>query len=150
MTSRCLAKLTISGNPVRKSNNRIATFRGGVPRVIKSKAALAYYKSFKLQVAALDLRQDILGPLELRCALYQSPVRGNTRAKITTPEEFITHSWTMDLSTEAVMDCLEESGVIRNDRQIVSVLAQKGLSFDNPRVEIELYEFNSLDIEMEL
>ena len=49
-----IAKFTILGRPVRKSNNRIAVMSKGRPRIIKSKSAREFYESFVQQVPPED------------------------------------------------------------------------------------------------
>jgi len=129
----------ICGQPVRKSNNRI--IRGA--RLIKSVRAQKYYKSFDQQVPA-DARLNLGGPISIFARLYYSPVRvirgKSVRAKIAGIAEAYRHSWVGDLSIEAIMDCLEQSGVIENDRHVIHFSVSKGISFENPRAEIKVWE----------
>lgn len=141
-------ELVVRGNPVRKSNNRIATLRRGRPMVIKSPRAIKYYDDFDKQVPD-HARVGITGPVRIDVKLYYSPIRGKVKAKINTPSEAISHPWVGDLSVEAVMDCLQKSGVIADDRQIIQVSASKGISFDNPRVEIVVTEIDASELVLE-
>ena len=70
-------------------------------------------------------------------------MHGLARADIKTGEEAVSHGWMGDLSVEAIMDCLQLSGVIKDDRQIIHVNALKCVSFNNPRAEITLLEIDA-------
>lgn len=134
-----VVKLTIKGQPVRKSNSRIVS-RGYSRKSVRTQA---YYKSFVEQVPD-DLRLGLDGPISVFARLYYSPqrtIRGKlVRAKISNQREAYRHSWVGDLSIEAILDCLEASGVIENDRNVIFFCAWKGVSFDNPRAEITIKE----------
>ena len=138
--------LTIEGQPVRKSNNR--EFARGVLR--KSDRARAYYKSFDEQVPD-EARLGLEGPINIIGRLYYSPtrmIRGKrVNAKIKNATEAVNHSWVPDLSIEAIMDCLQQSGVIKDDRQVVFFGIYKGISFDNPRAELIVWESEAYETE---
>ena len=144
----------IPGKPVRKSNNRmIVTTKSGMVRSIKSETAQRYYKLFSTFVPD-EYKLSMEGPIGIEVIAYYSPSRTHTGKIIyalsRNPIELVCHPWIGDLSVEAIMDCLQRSGVILDDRQIISVVAKKAISFDNPRVEITVIEYNdTISIAME-
>lgn len=44
--------------------------------------------------------------------------------------------------TKSLCDGIEKSGIITNDRHIVSVYLSENYDYDNPRVEVSLYDYN--------
>ncbi len=144
--------IVVYGKPVRKSNRRQMVMRGGKPMLIKSKAALQYYKDFDLQIKQSD-RVGFIGPVAISGTIYYSPTQiraGKTiRANIKSASDSITHSWVGDLSVEALMDCIQHAGIIADDRQVVSINVQKGISFDSPRADIIIQEVESTTIPFE-
>lgn len=92
----------ISGEPCSKANSRIMIFRkNGRPRSIKNKAAQDYVESFLKQVIALRVQSPFISGEDviLNCWIYYA-------------------SYRKDLDESLIMDCLQKSGILKNDRQI--------------------------------
>lgn len=123
MVSNALVALTIEGNPPRKSNSRrfVRNSRSKKPMLIRSPAALAYERDFAAQVPS-RFRLRLSGPLLLQLEIYF-------------------RSWRSDLDLETVMDCLERSRVIDNDRSIVRAEVSKYKDSKRPRAEIKIWRF---------
>lgn len=135
---------TISGQPFSKANSRQKTKDG---RFIKSKKALAYCKSFLEQIIykhgmrlwrKFKIVEEAKGgePPLFELEDKNSPFKGlvvlacHVYYKTRKP----------DLDVSLVMDMLEKSGVIGNDRQIWEQHLYRYLDPVNPRVEIILEE----------
>lgn len=118
--SNLLWKQTIFGNPVSKSNSRIISHRYVnkklVPFFVKSKSAQDYQKDFYYQVS---IRPNLQCDLILICKIYYQSRRN-------------------DLDESLIMDCLQYSRVIANDRQIKEKHIYGFVDKLNPRCEIEL------------
>lgn len=91
------------------------------PLLIRSREALLYEGAFIGLVEHSGLTGlPLEGPLSLETIVYQPDNR-------------------RDLDIALFQDCLQRSGVIRNDRQIVRISAQKKLDKRNPRVEFRVH-----------
>lgn len=125
MTDAPLWHAVITGETASKANSRRA-----VPRVSRTgKAFVGFIKSDKArdferdamrQLMALRPTPPITGPLTLVCQIFYRTNRP-------------------DLDESLVMDVLQKSGVILNDRQFVEKVIKKGIDADRPRVEIWLW-----------
>ena len=124
-------KLVIIGQLPRKSNSRriVTNSATGKPMVIKSKEARDYEMDFEKQIP-IRYRQKLDGHLEIKGTVYYRSNRS-------------------DLSIELLLDCLERSGVIINDRRIVRQEIYKKIDRKNPRVEIEIKELRGYILEDE-
>lgn len=116
-----LIRLTIKGQPPRKSNDRriVVNRRTGKPMSIKSKAALEWVE-YALRTIPAEARQGVGSPTQPLCITYF--VRYRTRAA--------------DLSVELIKDALEKAGVISNDRYVFEDHALKFIDKENPGVDI--------------
>lgn len=113
-------KFVVLGEPASKSNSRTLVCRkGGKPRNIKSKKALSYVDNFILQVKSMNLPKIHEGDIIFKCWIYYA-------------------SYKPDLDESLIMDCLQKSGVIRNDRQIKEKHIYHGIDRKNPHVVIIL------------
>lgn len=129
MEYELIAEFTVTGQPPRKSNQRIIARRGpgGSPMVIKSKKARDYvdhfitsvpekYRDLNLGTLKEDLRLDII--------VWYTSRRP-------------------DLSVELVKDCIEAAGVIKNDRYVREEHLYGFVDKENPRTMIRLYRIIS-------
>ncbi len=116
-----LYKATIYGQPYSKSNRRQMAFNKKTkkPMFIKNEKALAYAEAFKAQV--------VWGYPPIECKLIMNL-------------NIYYMSERPDLDESLVMDCLEKSGVIKNDRLIREKHVYHFIDKDNSRAEIELRE----------
>lgn len=116
-----LYKATIYGQPYSKSNSRRKVYNKKTkkPMFIKSAEAIAYSEGF--------LKQVVWGkePLECKLALHCNIYYSNERP---------------DLDESLIMDCLEKSGVVRNDRLIREKHVYHFIDKYNPRADIVLKE----------
>ena len=108
---------TILGEPASKSNSRQIVRMGGKPRLIKSKKALSYIQTFSLQVPKIN--QPIEGDVLMWCRIHYASRRP-------------------DLDESLIMDMLQASGVIVNDRQIKAKIILWALDRETPRADIKL------------
>jgi len=126
-----LAEFTVDGQPPRKSNQRRLVTRGRGPKakamIIKSDAARAYVEHFALSVPG-EYRDRAFGSLE-----------ENLRVDVVV---YYT-SRRPDLSVELIKDCLENAGVIKNDRYIREEHLYGFVDKENPRTSIRLYRIPS-------
>ncbi len=122
MLGRRLVRFTVYGHLPRKSNRRKIARAGKRIMLIKSKDALDYEKSFLEQVPRNAKRgygnRDQLLALEAR--IYY-------------------RSWRSDVSVELLLDLLQKSGVISNDRWVREFHYIGLVDPKNPRVELTLY-----------
>tara|TARA_R110000824_G_scaffold203887_2_gene388573 strand:- start:1030 stop:1404 length:375 start_codon:yes stop_codon:yes gene_type:complete len=111
---------TIDGEPTNKSNSRrIVMLKGKkpMPRLIKSVKAMAYVDNFMSQVKPPDAA--IEGDVRLRVKIWYGSRR-------------------QDLDVSLIMDLLEKSAVILNDRQVKEIHAYHALDKENPRSTIRI------------
>lgn len=121
MIKEPLYKATIYGQAYSKANRRqmVINPKTKKPMFIKNDKALAYAEDFMRQV--VWGHEAIECKLALYCTMYYKTERP-------------------DLDESLVMDCLEKSGVIKNDRLIREKHIYHFIDKDNPRVDIELRE----------
>lgn len=115
---------TILGEPCSKANSRIMIVNKGKRRCIKSANAQAYVDSFLWQMRShiKNMRLSQLeGNVRLVCTIYYA-------------------SYRKDLDESLIMDCLQKSGILKNDRQIKEKHIYHRIDKKNPRSEIELYD----------
>lgn len=113
---------TILGEPCSKANSRIMIVNKGKRRCIKSANAQAYVDSFLWQVR--QSRWPCLeGNVMLICNIYYA-------------------SYRKDLDESLIMDCLQKSGILNNDRQIKEKHIYHRIDKKNPRAQIELYNMS--------
>ena len=113
---------TVPGQLGSKSNSRRIVPRGGRFAVIKSQDALDYVATFARFVPRP--KAPFAGPVRLTVRAFY---KDNRR----------------DLDTALLHDCLQNQGVILNDRQIKELHAYRLLDRLNPRVEFELEELEN-------
>ena len=127
-----LFKTIIFGEPCSKANSRKLVPNKKTGRIfsIKSDAGRKYVDSFLLQI---NNKRKIFGlcsgipkkPIDCKvilfCVIYYATER-------------------KDLDESLVMDCLEKSGIIKNDRLIRQKHVYHFIDKFNPRSEIELFE----------
>ena len=117
-------RLTLTGQPPRKSNDRrIVTGPGGRPRSIKSAKAIAWAKAAQLSIPA-SARQGVGSPTQLLAITFW--VRYSSRRP--------------DLSVELILDTLQHAGVIADDRYVFEFHAFKEIDRENPGVDILIEE----------
>lgn len=105
---------TVLGEPASKSNSRQLVRLNGRPAFIKSKKALDYVNSFKLQCKPLKNLME--GDLEVSIKIFYRSRRP-------------------DLDESVILDCMQ--GLIySNDRQVKQKHIFHGVDPDNPRSEI--------------
>jgi Holliday junction resolvase RusA-like endonuclease len=117
--------LHIAGQPPRKSNSRriVTNWRTGKPMVIKSREARAWEKDAAKQIPASAKKQAGSAERPLAITFW---VRYASRRP--------------DLSVELILDLLEKTAVISNDRHVYEFHAYKEFDEDNPGVEILIEE----------
>ena len=108
--SKSRVEFTIYGEPASKANSRVWTGK----RLIKSKKALSYVKTF-----------------ESRCSPLETPLRGILKATIT----IYYASRRPDLDPSLILD-LMQGRIYENDRQVREMHLYWGLDPKNPRAEI--------------
>lgn len=113
---------TIYGQPVSKSNSSNFSYNHGRPVLRKSERARNYINTFEAQIIQRHLAPKI--PLEVVCSLVAKLFYKDQRS---------------DLDDSQICDCLQKSGVIKNDRQIREKHLYHGIDKENPRTEIALY-----------
>jgi hypothetical protein len=118
-----VCEFTIPGKLPRKSNSRIFVGTKGTPRLIKSKEAIAYVKNLTEEVSE-EYRNEI-GSLTEHLLVVANVYYPSRRS---------------DLSTELLLDGLEEIGVFKNDRYVTEKLESGLVDPDNPRAEVQVYK----------
>jgi Holliday junction resolvase RusA-like endonuclease len=111
----------IPGEPASKSNSRRLVSIKGKPRVIKSEKALKYSKQFESYVRPPDC--PITGDVKLIVEIWYKTRRP-------------------DLDPSLIMDLLQKTQVIENDRQIKEIHAFHHLDKENPRAKITISSLN--------
>ncbi len=108
----------VEGELASKSNSRRIVRFGNRAASIKSQKALDYAQRFSLAV-----RGTVSKPYDGDVALYA---------------EIYYKSRRPDLDVALLQDCIQNSGIIKNDRQVVEIHAWKYLDRDRPRVEFKV------------
>jgi Holliday junction resolvase RusA-like endonuclease len=109
-------KQVIQGVCPSKSN----CYRIGDKGLFKTQALSDYEKAFYLQCNHYR-NKNITGLFELYLDVYYPANRAD-----------------LDNSLKVCLDCLEQVGAIKNDRNCVKIVAQKFVSRDEPRIEFEI------------
>ena len=121
-----MSKQVIFGQVPSKSNcYRIITLNGH-GSLAKTKALKDYEKSFFLQ-CNLYRGKKIKGLFELHIKVINSSQRPD-----------------LDNSFKIVLDCLQSSNAVENDRNCVKIVAEKFVDKSNPRIEFEIVEIKNL------
>ena len=115
--NQCLFAKTIYGVLASKSNGRRLVYWRGKSRLIKSVSALKWMNDATPQLCGGN--KPITQEVRLICTVYY-------RSKLS------------DLDIELLKDSLQDSQVIKNDRQIVEIQARKRWDKEKPRVEVRL------------
>ena len=120
-TGKSYPKVTIYGDVVSKSNQyRIITINGHAS-LKKSDAVKDFEKKFYLQNPLRDA--NIEGFFEIYLDAYFSSNRKD-----------------LDGAFKLILDTLQSSGTIKNDRNCVKIVANKFIDKTNPRIEFTLVE----------
>lgn len=115
-------KQTILGQTPSKSNcYRIITLSGH-GSLAKTSALKEYEKSFYLQCNEYR-NKNIKGLFELHLNVFNSSQRPD-----------------LDNAFKVILDCLQSSKAIENDRNCIKIVAQKFVDKTNPRIEFEITE----------
>lgn len=109
--------LTIYGQVPSKSNG----YRIGNNRLYKSKPLLQYEESFRLQT--LTVHDTISVEFGINIIVYFQSNRSD-----------------LDNAAKVILDCLQNCGIIANDRLCVRLVMIKKIDKVNPRIEIFIYE----------
>jgi Holliday junction resolvase RusA-like endonuclease len=114
--SDIIATMTIFGQlPSLKNRRRLIPARGNrKPMIIKSAEAMDYEKAFLMAIPQ-RMRIGYDGPVSVKVRVWYQSRRS-------------------DLSTELLLDLLQKSGIILNDRQVHHIESFKGLDKENPRL----------------
>ena len=119
-------KVTIYGDVVSKSNQyRIITINGHAS-LKKSDAVKEFEKKFYLQNPLRNA--NITGFFEIYLDAYFSSNRKD-----------------LDGAFKLVLDTLQSSGTIKNDRNCVKIVANKYIDKQNPRIEFTLIEVGGVE-----
>jgi Holliday junction resolvase RusA-like endonuclease len=119
-------KVTIYGDVVSKSNQyRIITINGHAS-LKKSDAVKEFEKKFYLQNPLRNA--NITGFFEIYLDAYFSSNRKD-----------------LDGAFKLVLDTLQSSGTIKNDRNCVKIVANKYIDKNNPRIEFTLIEVGGVE-----
>lgn len=111
--------ITITGQPPSKSNSYKVTTLNGHASLGKTKALKEYEESFFMQ-----------------CPLRNAKISGRFRLEVDV--YFTSDRPDLDNSLKVILDCLQSSKAIMNDRQCSEITARKFIDKTNPRIEFEL------------
>ncbi len=92
----------------------------------KTPALRAYEKSFYLQCNVYR-NKNIKGFFELNLHVFNSSQRPD-----------------LDNAFKSILDCLQSSKAIENDRNCVKIVAEKFVDKLNPRIEFEIVEIKNM------
>ena len=115
------AKQTIYGQPPSKSNSYKVIAVNGHSKLGKTDATKQYETSFFMQ-----------------CTLRRKGIC--RRFKLTIDVFFRSDRSDLDNSLKVVLDCLQTSGSIKNDRLCAEIHARKLIDKKNPRIEFTIEE----------
>ncbi len=110
---------TVMGHLASKANGRKRVSAGGRSRFIKSEAARDFASTFPLQLKPPTRPFD--GPVAMYAWVYYRDER-------------------RDLDIALLQDCIQNAGIIVNDRQIKEIHAKRFVSKSAPKVVFELRE----------
>jgi len=114
-----MIRFTVYGQCYSLKNSKILTTQtGGRPRTIKHAKARQFEQDFLLQVPS-EVKQGITLDVSVTLRIYYPSRR-------------------QDLDEAIVLDLLQKSGVIANDRQVKEKHVFWGLDPENPRVEVQV------------
>lgn len=111
----------VQGVTPSKSNCYMIITISGHGSLCKTKAMKAYEQNFFCQVPASLRNMQIDEPIKLTIAVYWESLRQD-----------------LDNCLKVVCDCLQGSGVIKNDNLVYEIVASKHKDKLNPRVEIKI------------
>lgn len=110
---------TIIGEPASKANSRRIVQVGGHPRVIKSKKALDYSRSFLLQCPSIN------------------PLLDEDGARLLVVLDIFYRTRRPDLDESLILDLMQDR-VYRNDRSVRAKIVRWHLDRENPRSGIQI------------
>lgn len=119
-------KVTIYGDVVSKANQYQIITINGHASLKKSNAVKAFEQKFYLQNPLRNV--NISGFFELYLDVYFSSNRKD-----------------LDGAFKLVLDVLQSSGTIKNDRNCVKIVANKFIDKNNPRLEFTLIEVDGIE-----
>jgi len=121
-------KITLYGKPITKKNSMRIVSRGGRPRLIQSKAYMAYENDCLKQICPSwsNGGESINCKIHVSCLYYLKDKRKTDLTNL----------------LAASHDILQKSGIIEDDALIVSLDGSRivGVDRENPRVEIIISE----------
>lgn len=112
--------ITIKGQVPSKSNG----YKIGNGRLYKSAGLKLYEVMFEWQIKK-HLKESIEVPFEIWINVYFQSNRSD-----------------LDNAAKVILDCLQTSGVIKNDRLCVILVMRKHIDKLNPRIEFEIKKLN--------
>ncbi len=115
-------EFTILGQPPSKSNSYRVGKVAGHGMLYKSKELKKYEEHFQIQIPSKYRGVKIEGDLCVSIICFFSSRRPD-----------------LDNAAKALLDCLQNGGVIKNDRSFIEVHLYKKLDKDNPRAIISIY-----------
>lgn len=113
--------ITIKGQVPSKSNG----YRIANNRLFKSIELKSYEASFEWQIKK-NVKECIDVPFQIWIEVYFQSNRSD-----------------LDNSAKVILDCLQTSGVIKNDRLCQVLVMRKHIDKDNPRIEFEIKELTN-------
>lgn len=116
ITTKIMAQITIKGQVPSKSNG----YRIGNNRLYKSVELKEYEVSFEWQIKKYK-NQTITEPFEIWIDVFFQSDRSD-----------------LDNSAKIILDCLQNSQVIKNDRLCYVLVMRKHIDKLDPRIEFEL------------
>ena len=114
---------TIIGNVPSKSNCYRIIRLGSRCSLAKGKDLKSYEKSFLTQYRASE---TIACEFGINLTVYYPSRRAD-----------------LDNSLKVILDCLQKAGAIKNDNKCVEIVAHRKLDKENPRIEFNLYEYQT-------
>ena len=120
-TKKSYPTITIYGDVVSKSNQYRIISHNGRPSLAKSDAVSNFEKKFYIQNKLRNA--NIKGFFELYLDVYFSSNRKD-----------------LDGAFKLILDALQSSKTIKNDRNCVKIVANKFIDKNNPRIEFTLIE----------
>lgn len=122
METKIYPKQIILGDVPSKSNCYKIIVTAGFHRLGKTTAVKDYEKRFFMQCSLRNAKISKNFKIEVDC--FNSSNRKD-----------------LDNSFKILLDCMQECGVIKNDRQCVEIHARKFIDKINPRVEFVITEY---------
>lgn len=113
--------ITILGQVPSKSNG----YRIGGNRLYKTVGLKSYEVDFEWQIRK-HLGNPIIEPFRIWIEVYFQSNRSD-----------------LDNAAKVILDCLQSSGMIANDRLCSILVMEKHIDKDNPRIEFEIKTLNS-------